>query len=104
MAFFIPLRTITYIKNIQLQTLRSSKKQECRTLSASLVSHAHRSCRTYLFCIFTLYRRTHFMHIPEERGFIYASSIVTAGQALLVSIITSSVILWSHGFGPEFIH
>lgn len=44
------------------------------------------------------------MHIPEERGFIYASSIVTAGVVLLVSIITSSVILWSHGFGPEFIH
>ncbi|PSV22720.1 hypothetical protein C0W44_05105 [Photobacterium leiognathi subsp. mandapamensis] len=44
------------------------------------------------------------MHIPEERGFIYASSIVTAGLVLLVSIITSSVILWSYGFGPEFVH
>ncbi|EAS65300.1 hypothetical protein VAS14_06253 [Photobacterium angustum S14] len=44
------------------------------------------------------------MHIPEERGFIYASSIVTAELVLLVSIITSSAILWSHGFGPEFIH
>lgn len=104
MAFFIPLRTIAYIKNIQLQTLCSPPKKRMSHFSASLVSHTHRSCRTYLLCIFTLYRRTHFMHIPEERGFIYASSIVTAELVLLVSIITSSAILWSHGFGPEFIH
>ncbi|MGF1723453.1 Yip1 family protein [Photobacterium nomapromontoriensis] len=44
------------------------------------------------------------MHIPEERGFIYASSIVTAGLVLLVSIIAGSVILWSVGLGPQFSH
>lgn len=44
------------------------------------------------------------MQIPEERGFIYASSIVTAGSVLLVAIITSSVILWNYGFAPEFIY
>ncbi|GAD28901.1 conserved hypothetical protein [Photobacterium leiognathi lrivu.4.1] len=43
-------------------------------------------------------------HIPEEHGFIYASSIIRIGLVLLVSIITSSVILWSYGFGPEFVH
>lgn len=44
------------------------------------------------------------MHIPEERGFIYASSIVTCGLVLLVSIITGSVLLWNWGIGPVFSH
>ncbi|MGF1689038.1 YIP1 family protein [Photobacterium japonica] len=44
------------------------------------------------------------MHIPEERGFIYASSIVTGGLVLLVAIIAGSVILWNLGVGPVFIH
>ncbi|ELR63747.1 Hypothetical protein C942_03416 [Photobacterium marinum] len=44
------------------------------------------------------------MHIPEERGFIYASSIVTCGLVLLVSIIAGSVILWNLGLGPQFSH
>ncbi|GAL07430.1 Yip1 family protein [Photobacterium aphoticum] len=44
------------------------------------------------------------MHIPEERGFIYASSIVTGGLVLLVAIIAGSVILWNVGIGPEFMH
>lgn len=40
------------------------------------------------------------MNIPEEKGFIYASSVVTAGLVLLVALMGSSVILWSLGFGP----
>jgi len=40
------------------------------------------------------------MNIPEEKGFIYASSVVTAGLVLLVALMASSVILWSLGFGP----
>ncbi|MGL4222939.1 MAG: Yip1 family protein [Shewanella sp.] len=40
------------------------------------------------------------MNIPEEKGFIYASSVVTAGLVLLVSLMTVTVILWSNGFGP----
>ncbi|QIR14158.1 Yip1 family protein [Shewanella aestuarii] len=40
------------------------------------------------------------MNIPEEKGFIYASSVVTAGLVLLVALMASSVILWSIGFGP----
>ncbi|BDM65055.1 YIP1 family protein [Shewanella sp. NFH-SH190041] len=40
------------------------------------------------------------MKIPEEKGFIYASSVVTAGLVLLVALMTGSVILWSNGFGP----
>ncbi|QSX42008.1 Yip1 family protein [Shewanella cyperi] len=40
------------------------------------------------------------MNIPEEKGFIYASSVVTSGLVLLVALMASSVILWSMGFGP----
>ena len=43
------------------------------------------------------------MNIPEERGFIYASSLVTCGLVLLVAILASSVILWNVGFGPSYI-
>lgn len=42
------------------------------------------------------------MKIPEEKGFIYASSVVTCGLVLLVIIMAASVILWSMGFGPEY--
>ncbi|CZF77301.1 MULTISPECIES: Yip1 family protein [Grimontia] len=43
------------------------------------------------------------MHIPEERGFIYASSVVTCGLVLLVAILASTVIMWNVGFGPMFV-
>ncbi|GIU31690.1 Yip1 family protein [Shewanella colwelliana] len=42
------------------------------------------------------------MNIPEEKGFIYASSVVTAGLVLLVALMASSIILWSMGFGPMY--
>lgn len=42
------------------------------------------------------------MNIPEEKGFIYASSVVTAGLVLLVALMASSIILWSIGFGPIY--
>lgn len=42
------------------------------------------------------------MNIPEEKGFIYSSSVVTCGLVLLVGIMASTVILWSLGFGPVF--
>ena len=44
------------------------------------------------------------MHIPEEKGFIYASSVVTCGLILLVIVMTGSVILWSIGSGPVYTH
>lgn len=43
------------------------------------------------------------MHITEERGFIYASSLLTVGLVLFVATMALSVILWSFGLGPEFI-
>ncbi|WP_341501530.1 Yip1 family protein [Gallaecimonas sp. GXIMD4217] len=42
------------------------------------------------------------MHIPEERGFIYASSLVTVGLVLLVGILAATAILWGMGLGPMF--
>jgi hypothetical protein len=44
------------------------------------------------------------MHIPEERGFIYSSSVVTCGLILLVCIMASFAIFWSSGFAPAFNH
>ncbi|NVK56695.1 MAG: YIP1 family protein [Alteromonadaceae bacterium] len=44
------------------------------------------------------------MHIPEEKGFIYSSSVVTCGLVLLVILMTGSVILWSMGLGPIYMH
>ncbi|WP_199611443.1 Yip1 family protein [Flocculibacter collagenilyticus] len=42
------------------------------------------------------------MHIPEDRGFIYASSVVTCGLILLVCILAATATLWSSGYMPVF--
>lgn len=42
------------------------------------------------------------MHITEERGFIYASSLLTVGLVLFVGSMALTVIMWSLGVGPEF--
>ena len=42
------------------------------------------------------------MNIPEEKGFIYASSVVTCGLVLLVALLAGMVVLWGVGIGPEF--
>lgn len=42
------------------------------------------------------------MHIPEDRGFIYSSSVVTCGLILLVCILTATAMLWSSGYAPVF--
>ncbi len=43
------------------------------------------------------------MNIPEEKGFIYASSVVTCGLVILVALLALSVILLGVGIGDEFI-
>lgn len=43
------------------------------------------------------------MHIPEERGFIYASSVVTAGLVLMVVLMVTTAIAWTNGFSPTFV-
>jgi len=42
-----------------------------------------------------------FMNIPEERGFIFASSILTVGLCALVGMMASTVIIWGMGFAPQ---
>ncbi|GGD67198.1 Yip1 family protein [Lacimicrobium alkaliphilum] len=55
------------------------------------------------YSVYLLYSGTPIiMHIPEEKGFIYASSVVTCGLVLLVVIMAASVILWSMGIGPQY--
>ena len=44
------------------------------------------------------------LHMPEEKGFIYSSSVVTCGLVLLVILMALSVILWSSGMGPVYVH
>ncbi|MEI6894748.1 MAG: Yip1 family protein [Colwellia sp.] len=43
------------------------------------------------------------MNIPEEKGFIYSSSVVTCGLVLLVALMAFTAIIWTMGFGPEFV-
>lgn len=55
------------------------------------------------YSIYLLYSGTPIlMHIPEEKGFIYASSVVTCGLVLLAILMASSIILWSMGMGPVY--
>ncbi|MBL4908600.1 MAG: YIP1 family protein [Alteromonadaceae bacterium] len=43
------------------------------------------------------------MNIPEEKGFIYSSSVVTCGLILIVSILAATAMMWTSGFGPEYL-
>jgi len=43
------------------------------------------------------------MNIPEEKGFIYSSSVVTCGLVLMVTLMAATAMMWTLGFGPEFI-
>lgn len=43
------------------------------------------------------------MGIHEDRGFIYASSLVTVGLVFLVSMLGMTVFAWSSGIGPAFV-
>lgn len=55
------------------------------------------------YSIYLLYAGTPIMmHIPQEKGFIYASSVVTCGLVLLAILMAASVILWSMGMGPVY--
>lgn len=42
------------------------------------------------------------MNIPKERGFIYASSVITVGLVLTVVVLVATVIVWSSGLGPIY--
>jgi hypothetical protein len=42
------------------------------------------------------------MKIPSERGFMFASSVVTVGLVMLVGMMAITVIIWAVGVGPVF--
>lgn len=55
------------------------------------------------YSVYLLYTGVPIMlHIPEEKGFIFSSSVVTCGLVLMVILMASSVIMWSLGFGPQY--
>ena len=43
------------------------------------------------------------MGIEEERGFIYASSLVTVGLCFMIALLGITVFAWSLGIAPAFI-
>ncbi len=43
------------------------------------------------------------MNIPEEKGFIYSSSVVTCGLVLIVALMAASAIVFNSGLGVEYI-
>jgi hypothetical protein len=42
------------------------------------------------------------MRLPPERGFLYASAVISVALVILVCILVGSVILWDFGAGPVF--
>ncbi|GAA0858126.1 Yip1 family protein [Aliiglaciecola litoralis] len=57
------------------------------------------------YSIYLLYSGVPIMlHIPEDKGFIYSSSVVTAGLILLVVLMVGTVLLWSVIGDPVFTH
>ncbi|WP_166251615.1 Yip1 family protein [Marinobacter salicampi] len=43
------------------------------------------------------------MKIPPERGFMFASSVLTVGLVMFVGLLAMSVVVWSMGIGPVYV-
>lgn len=43
------------------------------------------------------------MRIPKDRGFMFASSVVTVGLVMLVGLMAISVVIWGLGIGPVYV-
>ncbi len=43
------------------------------------------------------------MNIPKERGFIFASAVVTVGLVMFVGLLAITVIIWAVGIGPVYL-
>jgi hypothetical protein len=58
-----------------------------------------------IYSIYLLYSGVPIMmNIPKEKSFIYASSVVTCGLVILISLIAITAMMWTTGFGPEFVN
>jgi hypothetical protein len=42
------------------------------------------------------------MHIPKERGFLFASAVMAIAMVILICLMVGSVILWDFGAAPAF--
>ena len=42
------------------------------------------------------------MNIPKEKGFIFASAVLTVGLVMFVSLLAITVIIWATGVGPVY--
>lgn len=43
------------------------------------------------------------MSIPKEKGFVFASAIVTVGLVMFVGLLAITVIVWAVGVGPVYV-
>lgn len=43
------------------------------------------------------------MKIPEDRGFMFATAVLTVGLIMFVALLAISVVIWSMGIGPEYV-
>lgn len=43
------------------------------------------------------------MKIPKERGFMFATSVVTVGLVMFVALLAATVVIWSVGIGPVYV-
>lgn len=43
------------------------------------------------------------MKIPEDRGFMFATSVLTVGLVMFVSLLAMTVVIWSLGVGPVYV-
>lgn len=43
------------------------------------------------------------MKIPEDRGFMFASAVLTVGLVMFVGLLAITVVIWSVGIGPVYV-
>ncbi|WP_417518596.1 Yip1 family protein [Marinobacter sp.] len=43
------------------------------------------------------------MKIPEDRGFMFATAVLTVGLVMFVALLAISVVIWSAGIGPVYV-
>ncbi|NWN92527.1 YIP1 family protein [Marinobacter adhaerens] len=56
------------------------------------------------YAVFLLYEGLPIlMKIPEDRGFMFATAVLTVGLVMFVALLAISVVIWSVGVGPVYI-
>lgn len=60
-------------------------------------------CLVACYCIFLLYQGTPvLMHVPPERGFLYASAVFAVALVSFVGLLGATVVLWDFGAAPVY--